>query len=661
MGLNVNAGAQMFYTRPSDGATYCFSPVPLIAESKEFLKTSNNETRLGVVHEITFNGTLLPSTPAVSGISDGATCLEALDRKSDLLCSALEDFGDLLIVDISGYPVIAERPSIVSLSFDESSMVNLRTYTLVVSYNSDFDGGFVKEFGDNWTFEQQDGDQVSVQHTVSAVGLNDADGGTNSLANARAFVLARINVSGVPDKTLSSVMKVPYVPALIDIDTYSSVNYVLSEQIGVTDGSYEVSETWLLASGLFQDDRAIETSFEQDEFGVLRSTTNINGTVQGYGTTTFDKFANAQNGFNTFVSPQIGFSDTSGIQTKSTTENRIAGTINYSIVKVPSDDSQLENRSISRQIDRQDDGSVIQSVSTSASIRVGSASGIDVAIAFCFENNFPIDSIEPVFDASLSGNLITVSTTRDDVTRSFSLSRSYQDQSTALYREEYTIERSLNVDTSVTTITVGGSVFGMGIESSTKSADRFANASGAFFGVGGIESKIRTRALTILPSGSCIADTPVTETLSFNEFVGTINYSESFDSRFKTDNDKIQSETIEITFSPGAQVIAVIPIPGKATGPILQDQETVTGLEKSLSINYSMQRTSDLCGGSTIIPSNLLLADALAESDILVNNTPADNDRGEKPVSSKVFKISDQYSWNRQTLAFTRSVTWQYV
>ena len=661
MGLNVNAGAQMFYTRPSDGATYCFSPVPLISESKEFLRTANNETRLGIIHEVTFNGTLLPAIPALSGVSTDASCLELLDRKSDQLCSALEDRGDLLIVDSSGYPVIAERPTVVSLTFDESSMVHRRDYTLVFSYESEFDGGFVREYDESWSFEQQDGDQVSVQHTVSAIGLTDADGGTNALANARAFVLGKITPSGTVDKSLSSVMKAPFVPALIDIDGYTSVNHVLSEQVGITDGSYEVTETWLLASGLFQDDRTIEITFEPDEFGALRSTTNINGTVQGYGTTTFDKFANAQNGFNNFVSPQIGFSDASGVQTKSTTENRIAGTVNYSINRVPADDSQLDSRSISRQIDRQEDGSVVQSVTTSATIRAGSTSGIELAIAFCFANNFPIDSVEPLFTAALSGNLISVSTTRDDVARSFSLTRGYQDQATSLFREEYTVERQENVDTSVTTITVGGTVFGMGVESSTKSKDRFASASGAFFGPGGIGSVIRTRALAVLPSGTCISDGAISETLSLNEFAGTINYSQSFDSRFKTSNDKVLSEQIEVTFSPGAQVIAIIPIPGKSDGPILQDQETVTGLEKSLNITYSMKRDSVGCDGDTVIPNNLLLSDALAESDILVNNTPIDNSRGEKPVSGKVFKTADQYTWNRQTLSFTRNVKWQYI
>ena len=90
-----NGGVRMFYTRPSDGKTYCFQPVPLLAESKEFLRPAAGDTRLATVHQLTFTGTLLPSRPALSGVPADSTCISLLDRKRDQLCSALsEDRGD---------------------------------------------------------------------------------------------------------------------------------------------------------------------------------------------------------------------------------------------------------------------------------------------------------------------------------------------------------------------------------------------------------------------------------------------------------------------------------------------------------------------------------------------------------------------------------------
>jgi hypothetical protein len=54
MSANPNAGTQMYYVRQSDGLAYCFSPVPLIQDSKEILTRIKDgvETRLGVIHTL---------------------------------------------------------------------------------------------------------------------------------------------------------------------------------------------------------------------------------------------------------------------------------------------------------------------------------------------------------------------------------------------------------------------------------------------------------------------------------------------------------------------------------------------------------------------------------------------------------------------------------
>lgn len=661
MATNLNAGTQMFYTRPSDGATYCFSPVPLLAESKEFSTTADGNQRLGTIHQVTFNGWLVATLPALSGLPPNSSCLQVLDRKSDQLCAALtEDYGNLLIVDSSGYPVIAENPRIVSLDFAESQMVNTRQYTLVVQYNTDFnDGTKVSEFTDTWDFSLQQDDTISASHSVSAVGVPDPILGTSPFDNAREFVLSK--VSGVAVKPNSYIMRIPFVSPLVDIENLTAYNHIYNESIDLTAGSYQISETWVLSSGAFKDDRTIERSFSLNELNVLIETTSINGTVLGYGDTTFDRITNAINGFNTFVAPQIGFNSSSGVASKSITQNRFNGTVSYSLGKIPDDpDQQLDSRSISRSFERQDDGSVTQTVSTSSAIRAGSASGIESAITYCFANNYPIDSAEPIFDASLSGNIVSVSTSRDDVSKSFSLTRVFQDQSTALYREEFTVDRAQSTDTSVTTVTVQGSVFGLGVETGTKSNVRFLSASGAFFGPGGIESQIYSRAAALIPAGACIGDNPVTSTISTSLFAGTIGYNQVFESRFKTANNNVLREEIDIGLTNPSDVIAIIPIPGKIDGPVLQDQQTQTGKTKTLNITYTMRSNTDICS-NTIVPNNSLLATAQSESNILVNNTPTMNGRGEKPESSKVFKTNDQVGWNRQTLVFTRQITWQYL
>jgi hypothetical protein len=657
MGSVFNGGCRMYYTRPSDGKTYCFQPVPLLGESKEFLRTNSGDERLATIHQLTFNGTLLPMMPALSGVPDGSSCISILDRKRDQLCDALsEDRGDLLIVDGSGYPIISAKPLVSSLSFDEGIIVQQSPYTLVFEFEEVAGTGYVREYNESWSFAQNENDTVSVAHEINAVGIPNPSLNRSSVDSARDFVKSKV---GGVDKTQAHIIQTPYVQGLVSVDALTAYNRVLNESSDLTAGSYNVSEAWVMSSGAFLDDRSIEQNWELDELGSLIKTVTINGTVQGYGDTTFDKLANAKTGFQTFVSPQINFSAVSGLSSKSLSENRIAGSVAYAISIAPSGDDSLTSRGISRSFERADDGSVNQTVTTSCAVRPESTLGIASAISFCFSNNFPISSAEPIFNAALSGNLVSVSTSRDELQKSFSLTRVYTDQSTPLWREEYNLDRSETLDSSQIQVTINGTVQGIGVETTTKGTSRFLSASGAYYGI--IEPLISARVSQIIPTGNCVSSTAISKTFGMSPLGGTITYSQTFETRFSTSNSNILSEEIDITLARAGRVVASIAIPGKLSGPVLQDQETYTGLSKSLSIKYTMKGTANSCGGAVVANSNAILDIALAESDILVENSPSQNARGEKPESSAVFRTEDNVSFSRQRNEFTRSVTWLYI
>ena len=653
---NYNSGARMWYVRQSDGQAYCFSPVPLIAESKEYLRIANDSTSLAVITSLTFNGTLLPQLPALSGVDPDATCLELLDRKSDQLAYALsEDRGNLIIVDASGYTVVNANPRVVSLDFDESQMVNHRKYQIVFEIESDFGNDRIRDYQENWDFQYQEDDTVAVNHTISAVGIHDAAAGFSALQSARTYVRARANSINTSH---GGFHKAPYVSALVDIDNFSAFNHTRSENSTIGEGSYEISETWIMASGSYKDDRTVDQTWERSDLGLIESV-SINGTVQGYGDTTFDRLANAQDGFDNFVAPQIGFYSSNTITARSLSKNRFAGTLNYSMSAIPSGDTeQIESRSISRSIERNDDGSVTQSVTTSATLRQGSPSGVDSLVNWVWSNNYPIDFAEPYFSAALSGNVESISVQRDEIAKSLSLSRVYRDQSTQNWREEWEVSREQNVDSSLVSVSINGTVFGLAQESGTKTEVRFNAASGAYYGA--VYPAIRSRVIPIIPTGYCVGTNAVSSSLGFNRQGGIITYSETYDSRFRTSNPSIRDEQVDVSFVGAGEVVAEIPIPGKADGPVLQAIETVTGLQKNLRIQYTMAPSGTVCG-QTSSSSNLLLSAALAESNILVNNTPSDHAQGEKPESSqRVFKVEDQYSWNRQSMVFQRTVAWKY-
>lgn len=659
MPANPNASTRMFYTRQSDSLSYCFSPVPLVSESQQSLRSivDGTDTILSITHTLTFNGVLLPEKPEMASIS-GASCFELLDRKSDQLKVALnEDYGNLLIVDGSDYPAWSVSPRVVSIDFDESQMVMKRNYSIVFEYDEILDNNAkIKEYEETWDFTQQEDDTISVGHNISAVGLPNYPGGAGALNNAKTFVLTRANSI---DRTKYAFLVSPYVQAVISADNLTEYNHNRTENISETAASYSINESWIMSSGSYKDDRTISRNYSLDEFGSLVEALSINGTVQGYGETTLAKYNAAVNGFENYVSPEIGFAASDGVTTKNRTDNRFAGTVSYSIEYAIDTADDLESRSIQRSFQRNDDGTVSQSVTTSAKVIKSSASGIELAINFCFANNYPFDSlVEPYFSIATSGNIESVSYQRDELEKSFSLSRTFRDQNTLNYREEYQVSREQNIENAMTSVTINGTVYGLGAESGTHTLVRFGYASGAFYNI--ISPLTRARALEIIPSASCLSTEPATSTIGYNKFGGVITYSYKYDNRFLTTNPNIMDEKVDVSYNLPSDIIASIQIPGKLDGPILQDQETVTGLQKSLKIQYTMYPSGYNCSATSISTQYLLEAEALRESNILVNNTVLQNDRGEKPTATRVFKTSDQYTFNRQTLVFGRSVTWQY-
>jgi hypothetical protein len=665
MSTNYNSGTRMFYVRKSDGLAYCFSPVPLIAESHENVSlTINGETqRMGARNRATFNGTLLPELPALSGVSADATCLELLDRKSDQMRSALdEDYGNLLIVDASGYPVFSQYPRVVSVDFDSSQMVTKRDYQIVFEYDSGFSNDRIVEYSDTWAFTQNEDDTSSATHTVSALGANIVPAATGAFEAAKNFVLGRVNTL---DRNKYYFLSSPYVTdSTIDLDNLSEYNHTRSETVDVPGGRYEISESWILSSGAFKDDRTVETAYELNDLGVLVPRLTINGTVVGYGDTTTQRFNNAANGFTSFVSPQINFTSPTGIDSRSRTDNRYAGSVSYNVVFTVAAtglDEILEERSIQRQFTRNDDGTVSQTVTTTARVRQSSASGIEVAIDYCRNNNDPISSAyEPIFSVGTAiANIESVSSTRDEIVKSFSLTRTFRDQESPLWREEYQVNRDVSVENARTTITVQGTVAGLAAETGTKSTIRFNAASGAYFGT--IEPLIRSRASVLASAGTCIGTSPTNQSLGYNMMAGTITYSHTYDNRVKSTNANVNDESIEVSYNLPASVIAEFSIPENGDdGPILQDQNTTTGSEKSLRITYTMRPSGTACSSTSISGQYVMELEALAESNILINNTQLQNERGEKPLASRVFKVQDQYTFNRTSYTFSRNVTWKY-
>jgi hypothetical protein len=215
--------------------------------------------------------------------------------------------------------------------------------TLIAKTAASGVSGVVSSTGDTWNFtEDAERATTTVNHTVNAIGINTATSGSasNALSNARTFVLSRVGASAVPSNYPSYVN-----PS--GTNTLYEFQRTRSETVDIEAGSYEITETFVYASGSqpFSDNRTY--SFSTDANGI--ATVTVDGTIQGYPRTAgtdvaFNGFYNAQSGFRSVLKPLI-YNDAALVYTRyggsgtlatttqsySITENRFLGTVQYSL------------------------------------------------------------------------------------------------------------------------------------------------------------------------------------------------------------------------------------------------------------------------------------------------------------------------------------------
>jgi len=113
------------------------------------------------------------------------------------------------------------------------------------------------------------------------------------------------------------------------------------------------------------------------------------------------------------------------------------------------------------------------------------------------------------------------------------------------------------------------------------------------------ESEARDKAIELigdgLPSGITISDEFSSKSMSVNETQGLIRFSYSW----KNTVDGLENFELSIDTQFPHQVVAIIPIPGRAGGPILQDMETTTQQVITATLNSLNNETKP--DNSTIV------------------------------------------------------------
>lgn len=148
-------------------------------------------------------------------------------------------------------------------------------------------GLFIEDFSEDWSLEADDGGesvlnpkQYRISHNLSATGKKHY--GNNGVEDKEAWEQARDFVQARMSNSVSG--SYPNVAGIIGsgtinlVDSYQGYNHVRTEQINVAQGSYSVTENWVLSSGTSTETYNATTSTSTSEPFIK---VDINGTIKG--------------------------------------------------------------------------------------------------------------------------------------------------------------------------------------------------------------------------------------------------------------------------------------------------------------------------------------------------------------------------------------------
>lgn len=269
---------------------YEFSPVPLMSISKEIIKTGDGRN-LSELFSINLAGSLV--------IIDGSGSIVTIDGLQDDLMAAMSGDGELLEVKCDDEVLLQCYPRIKNVNIQSGVWVFKSDYSIDLEFDEIAPGSgnnFLSSASEEWqvefaedkayhTWNLPDGStdtlpyQLRLTHTLNATGRSHyEDNGLEKLAweEAREWVIDRL---GYDDTYVGN-------SSVFNLNTalFAPYNHVRTTSIGETDGTFSVTESWLVINsgegiaGHALEDYNIELRRSADN-GL--TSIGINGTIQG--------------------------------------------------------------------------------------------------------------------------------------------------------------------------------------------------------------------------------------------------------------------------------------------------------------------------------------------------------------------------------------------
>lgn len=208
-------------------------------------------------------------------------------------------------------------------------------------------------------------------------------------------------------------------------------------------------------------------------------------------------------------------------------------------------------------------------------------------------------------------------------------------------REEFSITSSTEEDGIHGLVSIEGTIFGFGSDDQDYDL-KLSNAENKWATV---QSLVYTRSRAYAPSGSVLNPYPKSTQVTRDKFNGVIKYNYSYNSSIFTIINGAISEDITIDDVGPLDVFASITVPGRASGPIIQDMNTATSPTRTVNISCVMGIPTATSGSSIL---SLYLQKPNVES--VVNALV--------PSSGYYYVTADNENWNPMRRSYTRNVSW---
>jgi hypothetical protein len=262
---------------------YEFAPVPIINYAREIVRDEANNKFFNRV-TLGCQGALLAQSGQIS--------FGQLDKtKFVALKNALAIDRQLLtITHQSGYFASGVYPRIENFQTgDTNNWVSYLRYSFNFVWEEEFTKDqAVQSFSENWQWQETEDGRVEVSHQIQAKGLNtNRDQSNNALQNARRFVQTKLGPGSIPI-LFPTQISVIYGKGL----NVTYIRRLYQEQANPSDGSYYITENFILVSGHglnYAHKRNSQISTDQNNY----STLSVTGEIQGQGNTPDERTNNA--------------------------------------------------------------------------------------------------------------------------------------------------------------------------------------------------------------------------------------------------------------------------------------------------------------------------------------------------------------------------------